>query len=187
MLFYFIFLNILLMGQDKMITPPLGLTFGMRESAYKTAMLKYGTFDKAEDEAYGRSLNFLNVSIGNTKSFVFVGKFVNNKLFEVVVGYNDDITEIEERYKDICSIISSKYGQGKSFRNFKYPYEDKEEDFELAVRSGHADIVTYWGTYETNEISVEINKIPAVSITYQSTTLVEEAVKKVDNNNSSQF
>lgn len=180
-----VFISSMILAQEKIITPPLGLTFGMNETDFKAVMNKYGTFKSKSSQSYGFGIHYNTVKIGSTTASLVIGKFVENKLFEIVAIYIVEDEDIQRKYKEICEIITTKYGKGEETRKFRYPYEDGDDDFVIAVKGGYTDISTLWVL--TNAISVEINKIPAINLIYQSTSLYDLVEKNKNSKNIDQF
>lgn len=178
MMVLFLLISLATFAQER-LTPPLGLSFGMTLESAKIKLNSAGTFNKSGISDFGKTLTYEKVKIGSTVSDMVMCKFVNNALFEVVIFYLIENTEIEEKYAEFCTIIRNKYGEGESYRNFKYPYEDTADDLEMAVKGGYASIVTYWSKSFTNSdaISVEIISAPAIKLSYQNGTLIDEATK----------
>lgn len=174
-----------LSAQDKVITPPLGLTFGMNESEFETAMARYGTPDSTTIEDFGEQVSFTDVKIGNTTADYFLGNFVDGKLFEAAVVYFVDDDKLQDKYDELCKIITSKYGTGESTRKFLFPFEDDEATFVDAVKGGYTEIMTLWQI--TNYIAISITYTPAVCLLYQSAELKEIADKKIEQKNAEQF
>ncbi len=180
-----VFVSSMIFAQEKIITPPLGLTFGMNETDFKAVLNKYGTFKSRTSQSYGFGINYNEVKIGSTIASLVIAKFVDNKLFEIGAYYIVDDEDIQSKYNEICQIITTKYGRGEETRNFRYPYKDGDDDFVMAVKGGYTDISTVWVL--TNAISVEINKIPAINLIYQSTSLYDIVEKNKNNKNVDQF
>jgi hypothetical protein len=174
-----------ILAQDKIITPPLSLSFGMSDVAFKTIMNKNGTYSETKTQDYGKSISYDLVNIGSSTATIFTGKFVNNKLFEINMYYLVEDEDIQDKYDEICEIISNKYGKGDEKRVFRYPYEDGDEDFVQAVKGGYTDIITFW--IFTNALSVEILKVPAIKVIYQSDSLYNEVEKIINGKNKDQF
>lgn len=183
-------MSVTMFGQTK-LSAPIGLTFGNSLESAKQILNQVGTFVEKTSRPYGISVQYSEVKIGATTADVVMCKFVNNKLFEVCVYYKADDEKIQSMYDNFCSIINTKYGKGKSFRIFRYPYKDGDEDFITAIEGGYADIETYW-THWTHEeeddaIVVEIIKVPAIRISYQNGVLFNEAKRIEDNKNNASF
>lgn len=166
------------LNAQKSLTPPVGLSFGMNLESAKQKLDPIGTFDESVTAVYGKRITYYNVKIGSTVSDMMGCKFVNDKLYEVVIFYDATHSEIENKYNSLCAIITDKYGEGQSYRNFKYPYEDKASDIEMAIKGGYANIATYWLKQFNNEdgISVKITSGMAIMLIYQHGVLTNEAI-----------
>lgn len=180
-----VLISSLIIAQEKIITPPLGLTFGMNETAFKSVMNKYGVYGSRTVQTYGIALSYNDVKIGSTTASFVIGKFVEDQLFEIGAFYIVEDADIQNKYNEICEIITNKYGKGDEIRNFRYPYKDGDDDFVMAVKGGYTDISTIWSL--TNSIAVGINKAPAITLIYQSTSLYEIVRQKMNNKNIDQF
>lgn len=179
-------------GQLK-LEAPVGLEFGSSLSTVKAKLSSRGKFDNEGKLEYGTSLTFLDVKIGSLTAFLAMTKFVDNKLFEVnFIFESENSNEIQDLYRKISNIIEGKYGIGKSYRDFKYPYSDGDDDMIIAIKNGYADISTYWTNFtnESDAISTEILSISdmlSVSLCYQNGELYEKAQAKVNVIDSSDF
>jgi hypothetical protein len=170
------------------LNPPIGLTWGSTVESTKQVLNKLGTFGEISDASYGKFLRYDKVAIGTTSADVVFLKFTNNKLFEIKIAYYVEDADIQSKYDQICQIITSKYGKGNEYRTFKYPYEDKASDFEMAVKGGYADISTFWiDMFTDGAITVEINKIPGIILGYQNSDLFKEARKASDSKDNVSF
>lgn len=179
----FVFLTMMLIVTSGIsqtpLNPPLGLKFGSTPDEVKKEVSSKGTYKTIETATYGKLLTFDDVIVGSTTAQSVMFKFVNNKLFAVTLIYIvENINELQAKYDNLSEIITSKYGQGHSFRTFRYPYDDTADDFAAAVRGGYADISTFWSKMFTGEdgIILELKRY-GVTMEYQSGALMSEALE----------
>lgn len=173
------------------VEAPMGLAFGSDMASVKSVMNNKGTFDSENIQSYGKSLLYSGVSVGVKNATLASFKFTDNKLFEVSLVFEPSReTEIEDMYDSICDIINAKYGRGESFRNFKYPYDDTDDDFLIALKGGYATIKTYWMKFDDEDsITVGIEKYGSlcVILKYQNGKLIDQAQNKQKELNTSEF
>lgn len=171
---------------------PLGLKFGCDRATVKQIIkAKGGSLSSEKATNYGSADTYSDFSIGSQTVYLGIFKFVDNKLFDIGL-FIDPISEpnIEKKYKEVCEIIEKKYGKGESFRNFKYPYKDTEEDVLSALRGEYATIISYWTNFSNNDgIIVEIQKLSSlyVHLGYQNGNLTDLAQSKQEKKNNSEF
>lgn len=189
---YFLLISLASFCQSK-LDAPLGLIFSSNRATVKSNLSsKDGVFDKESKHIYGTSLIYNDIKIGSLKSETSIFKFVDDKLFEVNLFFSPTHNnEIQDIYDDICKIIFDKYGKGESFRNFKYPYEDKADDQIIAMKKGYADITTFWLKFsDSDAITAKIlpfDEDIEVKLSYQSGNLLKLAMKKQEIQNKNDF
>jgi hypothetical protein len=177
------------LAQEVELKGAMGLTFGSNKATVKKIMASKGAIlmsDKADIIAY------TDFPIGTLKAYILFCKFVNDKLYEIVANFDPVLeAKTQERYDEICEIISSKYGKGDSRRLFTGTYTDGD-GFEMqAIRLGNADIATFWVNFKNGSgIIVEIvsiNDALRVKLTYQDGVLIDDAIKRDNLKNVSDF
>ena len=168
----------------------INLTFGMDKATVKSILLSKGTYHEMNKP---NVIGFINVSIGSKKAEFVLCKFVNNKLYSIICSFMpeaESISQAQELYDNFTTILTTKYGNASnSFRLFDYPFEDKSEDWELAIRSSKATIDTFWTIPDENGNTIElsITKDFTVEIEYQSKELTELAVEKEKSKDTDAF
>jgi hypothetical protein len=175
-----------------LLTGAIGLTFGSDKATVKSVLSTKGNYEPSVDKP--NMIGFLHVSIGTkTASFVLC-KFVDNKLYSIFCSFTPEAettSNAQEIYDDFSEILTTKYGNTtNSFRLFDYPFEDKSEDWDLAIRSSKATINSFWflPNKETgNCIILEIDKDFDVTIEYQSKALMDIAIEKQKSKDTNAF
>lgn len=170
-------------GQSKIVTPPLGLSFGMSKQQVKAILKNNGTLS---NESTDKCLFYLEIKIGNNVASYMLLSFVNDKLYECGASFQVSDNMIQSNYDTYCKIISDKYGEGRSRRDFRFPYEDGDEYFVSAVKGDYTNIMTIW-EYATTRVLVCITTKPFILILYADLVLRDVALKIEDSKNNKDF
>jgi hypothetical protein len=162
------------------LTGAMGITFGMNANSVKRIMVQKGGIVIPSTNG---NLTITNITMGTMRPGMVICKFVSNKLFDISIYFIPTLeAKTQELYDEISGIIVSKYGEGKSFRNFKGIYSDGDGYEMQAVKLGNADIVTYWSKFiNNNAIALQIYPLSDnlyVKLTYQDDKLAAEAEKQ---------
>ncbi len=180
-----------LFAQDSQeLKGPIGLEFGMnKESVTSILKSKQAVLQSSESDV----IIFKALKLGSKQPELGFCKFINDKLFEVVFIFNPKLeAKTQSEFDEISDIIENKYGKpSNSFRNFNGIYKDGDGYEMQAVRTGNATISNYWTNFK-NESAISIKLFPSdnsvfVLLGYQDGILIDEAVKKQNDKNTSEF
>lgn len=166
-----------------------GLKFGMTLSEVKAAWNTRGLLyqDYQTIKSTIGSIVYLNLSVGTETFDIGVAKFIDNKLYEVILSkipLQDSFAQ--DVYFGLLSILASKYNNGSLHREFRSPYKEGDGYEMQAVRMGKADIYAVWNFSPISIIKLEIQPWEsglAVAMIYQSVELyteVDKVIKKVN-------
>jgi hypothetical protein len=154
---------------EKTITAPIGLSFGMSVAQVKAAMAKKGAILDAKYSKKDR-LIFNNVKVGpKTTDFIKL-LFVDDKLFDVTMYYNEIQGNLQKGFDQLKETLENKYGSGEYYRNFDSPYKDGDGYEMQAIKLGKGYISSYW-TFKNASISLEIDETLAIKLGYQDSEL----------------
>lgn len=148
------------------------------------AEVKVNNADKGytyyEDEAVGKdALVATGANFAGENDCIILWRFTSDKLFEGVVIITPELkAKSMEKYKDMKSKISGKYGEGSTYESYDYPYEEGDGHWETAFRLGKGQLSTYWEFEDSNTLGMELTEDLTIKITYQSTKFVREAIEK---------
>ena len=162
---------------------PIGLTFGQNIDIVKLILDKKGEYVDTTNVDYGTVLTYSNINLEYLTSEIIICKFVGDSLFEVDMLFRSTIIhDIEKKYDEVCNIVISIYGEGDSFRSFKYPYSDKSSDLIEALMNGSADIKTRWQFMFLEEDAVsaqiiEYDQSLYVKVSWQNGKLINKVLK----------
>jgi hypothetical protein len=191
LLFTLIVSTITLFAQSEQpeLNGALGLTFGMNKSTVKNIITEKGGIVEISKSG---NFSITKLNMGTKKPDVVITKFVNDKLFEIVVVFMvAQEAKTQDVFDDIKSIIETKYGKGNSYRTFKGIYSDGDGYEMQAVRTGNATISTYWLNFkDENAIGLEISNTDnfmLVRLDYQDGKLLDIASKQEDAKNNVEF
>jgi len=162
------------------LTGAMGITFGMNANSVKRIMVQKGGIVIPSTNG---NLTITNITMGTMRPGIVICKFVSNKLFDISICFIPTLeAKTQELYDEISGIIVSKYGEGKSFKNFKGIYSDGDGYEMQAVKLGNADIATYWSYFlNKNIIALQICPLSEnlyIKLTYQDDKLAAEAEKQ---------
>jgi hypothetical protein len=171
------------------LTGAMGLTFGMNAISVKNIMMQKGGI--VETSKTGK-LIITNITMGTEKPTMVFCDFSNNKLYDISIYFSPTFeAKTQELFDEISKIIVSKYGEGKSFRNFKGIYKDGDGYEMQAIKLGYADIVTYWNKFlNDNVIALEIfplNNNLYIKLSYQDDKLAAELEKQQSIKDNAEF
>ena len=179
-------------GGKTLLTGAIGLTFGSDKATVKSVLSTKGNYEPSVDKP--NMIGFLHVSIGTKTAGFVLCKFVDNKLYSIFCSFTpeaENTSKAQELYDEFTTILTTKYGNAaNSFRLFDYPFEDKSEDWDLAISSSKATISSYWflPNKETgNSIDLEIDKDYYVTIEYQSKALTDIAIERQKSKDTNAF
>jgi hypothetical protein len=158
----------------------LGIKFGSSRASVIIALkAKGGILSLKESSADW--VYFKNLKLGHRAAGAFIVKFIDNKAYEGDFLFDPGAdAHTLEYYFSLVNDINESYGTGDLRKNFKDPYNDKDEDdIKIsAIKNGNAEYVTYWQSENKNTIAASIDEGLAVLLTYQDETLTGEAVKR---------
>lgn len=170
-----------------------GLKFGMSPNEVKALWSTKGKLSEAYTplQAAVGSILFKNLKVGTETFDIAVVKFVNMKLYDIILSkipYSDGFAQ--DIYDNLQEILITKYGNGSSIRHFEGIYEDGDGYEMQAVKLGEATIATYWDFSPISIIklgieSAEVNLI--VIMQYQSVELCKEVNKATNKANKIEF
>lgn len=127
------------------ITGFMGIEFKSGLQEVKSKMEKE-KFLESTDVGDGVIL-YKNVDFLGRKADIFFS-FYEDKFYRgMAVFYPKNESEYISLYNEIKGYVSKKYGQGKSYESYKYPYEKNDGHTETAIQLGKASFSTYWGGY----------------------------------------
>ena len=131
------------------------------------------------------NLIVLEADFAGESDCLIIWKFTSNKLFEGTVLISPDLkARAMEQYEQMSSKISGKHGTGETYESYDYPYEKGDGHWETAFKLGKGNLSTYWNFDDGNIISMTLTENLSIRVTYQSTDLVSEAVRKQEADNS---
>ena len=172
-------------SSQKELTGAIGLTFGSDRATVKSILLTKGSYYEMNDI---NVLGFTEVSVGTRIAGAVLCNFVDNKLYRIICSFEpsgNNTIKAQELYDNFVTILTAKYGRASnSFRLFDYPFEDKSEDWDLALESNKATIDSFWfmPDKETgNCIILSIDNKFNVTIEYQCTDLMKIAIDRQKN------
>ncbi len=181
-----------LFGQRK-LDAPLGLTFGTNMATVKSIFNTKGGLHLSDEKTdVGIDVNYRQIRVGTLDTYVSSYRFVNDKLFEVLFTFDPlNNNHIQSKYNEICDVIIGKYGKGKSTRDFKYPYNDGDNDMQIAIERNYTQIKTIWTTFaDGGDLILAIisgGETCRVLLNYRSGKFNEEAKKREILKNNSEF
>jgi hypothetical protein len=169
----------------------LGMTFGINKVTVKTIISNKGGVPNGTG-SNPNVLSFTKVKMGTKICDNVSCKFIDDKLYKIIIAFFPEVeAKTQELYDYIRSIIVDKYGETKSYRDFKGIYTDGDGYEMQAVRTGNADIVSYWTDFKNeNAITLEIKAIEDfvyVSLSYEDGILIKEAIKREEAKNATEF
>lgn len=98
--------------------------------------------------------------------------FFKNQFSDAIVIYKYEINRAFQKYDEMCSLISSKYGEPTSrSRWFKTPYEDGDGYEEQAIKLNKGHVSSTWVFGDGNTISTYIVDNLDVFVDYCNTEL----------------
>lgn len=159
----------------------LGIPFGSSRASVIAALnAKGGILDRKESKP--DFIVYRGIKLGHREARLFVIKLVNDKAFQADFIF-DPILDARaiEYYYSLVNDITEIYGNGESNKKFKEPYSDSDDDgIKIsAIKSGNADYTTIWvSPSNNNAISIQIDETLTVTLTYQDSKLIEEAIKQ---------
>ena len=152
-----------------------GIPFGSDLSFVKSVMIRKGA--SIDEQVEERLISYKNVKFGGREAKYVFFKFFDDKLFEGRVVFKHDLySRTLDLYNEIKNDVSLKYGIGRSFESYDYPYEKGDGHWETALKLGKADISTFWSDGDLVTISLEIYEDFSIDLTYQDNDLVGQAV-----------
>lgn len=177
-------------AQEDPISEFYGVKFGSTKAQVMSKMTNKGFKPKSNNPSYliYEKVKFLNKEV----SMIF--KFVDDELFEGVVLFTPDLeSQLIRMYRSISDDVRMKYGKGRDYETYDYPYEKGDGHELTAIRLGKAQFTTYWGIQsvegtegkEPNTISLEIDPKGYIALTYQDSERIAKAIaqqnsKKID-------
>lgn len=129
---------------------------------------------------YATEADFAGVS-----NCLIVWSFTSDKLFQGVVLIKPELSaKAMKEYDNMRTKIEGKYGEGKTYESYDYPYEKGTEHWETAFSLGKGSLDTYWVFDDGNSLSMKLTEDLYIKVTYQSTELVNEELSKREAVNS---
>jgi len=156
---------------EKILSAPIGLSFGMSIIQVKAVMAKKGA---TPDVKYSKNdrLIFNKVKAGPKTTEFIKMLFVDDKLFDISMHFNEIEGNLQRGFDQLKEPLDSKYGPGELFRSFDYPYKDGDGYEMQAIRLGKGSISSYW-TFKNATISLEISETLDIELGYQDTELAK--------------
>lgn len=102
-------------------------------------------------------------------------------LHTVKTVYDSSESSYASDYSELVDLFKKKYGEPKSYRLFRRPFEDGDGYEWTAIRTGKASIASYWQHPSGDIISIEVSKVGAIVLSYQSTTVFRQCQESEDN------
>jgi hypothetical protein len=156
---------------EKILTAPIGLSFGMSPAQVKVVMAKKKSIPDLKLSKKDR-LIFNKVKVGpKTTNFIMM-LFVDGKLFDVMMFYDELEANLQERFDVLKETLDNKYGSGEYYRNFESPYHDGDGYEMQAIRLGKGSISSYW-TFKNATISLEITESLDIKLVYEDEKLAK--------------
>ena len=121
------------------------------------------------------------VDFAGTSDCMIIWMFTSDKLFQGIVSITPDLTaKAMSEYDSMKAKISGKYGEGKTYESYDYPYDEGDGYWETAFKLGKGHLNTFWTFEDGNSLSMELMENLTITIKYQSTELVGERIKQQD-------
>ena len=172
-----------------------GLTWGMNQNDVNSLMTEQGCIVQVQ----GRGFSTF-VMDGNTqKPFLIEGRFIDNKLFNIIVGYIS-IDMVQQKvnkltipisdYNEINETLLQTYGQPtKIQRDFTGGYKDGDGKEVEAIKKHQATLITTWTVSNGNVASLRIvyTKAMVVGVSYEYAPLMKDAHDRKLKLNSYQY
>jgi hypothetical protein len=167
----------------------LGIKFGSSKAIVLAAMKAKGAIlDKENTDA--TNLVFSDVKLGARTADGFIVKFVNDKAFEADYIFKPEAEgKLLGEYNDLVADIARVYGKGEATNKYTSPYKEGEGDDDTLVglSAGKIDISTLWVDANQNSVGITISTDMTVDLTYQNDKLTDEAIKKQQAKDKSDF
>ena len=120
-------------------------------------------------------------NFAGTSDCMIIWMFTSDKLFQGIVSITPDLeAKAMSEYDNMKTKISGKYGEGKTYESYDYPYDEGDGHWETAFKLGKGHLDTFWNFEDGNSLSMKLGEDLAIKIVYQSTELVAEKIKQRD-------
>ena len=164
-----------------------GLTWGMNRADSHT-LIAANAGNKMQTHGKGFITYIMD---GNTeKPFFLETRFIDNKLFEIIIGYVaidlvqqkvDKLSVPVSQYNEINEILLSTYGQPTTVqRDFTGGYKDGDGREVEAIKKHKATLITSWVRPNGNDVSLRImyTKAMVVAVMFENGAMLKEAHKR---------
>ncbi len=124
-----------------------------------------------------------NVKIGQRTTYSTAFSLHEGKFYQGTAFFEaSSESRIIDLYETLIEEITGVYGEGDSYRNFDYPFEEGDGLELTAIELEKATFSTYWKTKldngQENYISLEITDKLLVKMVYQDSELTDKAIEK---------
>lgn len=173
-----------------------GLTWGMNRADSYT-LITGNVGNKLQTNGKGFITYMMD---GNTeKPFFLETRFIDNKLFEIIIGYVaidlvqqkvDKLSVPVSEYNEINEILLSTYGQPTTIqRDFTGGYKDGDGREVEAIKKHKATLITSWVRPNGNDVTLRImyTKAMVVAVMFENGAMLKEAHKRKLKLNSYQY
>jgi len=154
----------------------LGIKFGSSKAEVIAAVKAKGgqlSQDKADQVV------FTGVKLGHLSSAVFFVKFVDDKAYSGIFGFQSDVEDKTiDFYNDLVDQVTGVYGPGKSEKNFRSTFKDGDGYEITAIKEGDADYRTIWRDGDRTGIQAMINDKLYIYLFYRDNALSAQADAK---------
>ena len=103
----------------------------------------------------------------------------DDKLFQGIVVITPELSaKAMKEYDDMREKIAGKYGKGKTYESYDYPYDEGDGHWETAFELGKGHLNTYWIFDDGNALSMTLTEDLSVRVRYQATELTQQEINK---------
>lgn len=127
-----------------------------------------------DNALYATEADFAGVS-----NCLIAWSFTSDKLFQGIVLITPKLSaKAMTEYDNMRAKIEGKYGEGKTYESYDYPYEKGTKHWETAFKLGKGRLNTYWSFDDGNMLSMTLAEDLTIKVTYQCSKLVKEEISK---------
>ncbi|HEK20987.1 MULTISPECIES: hypothetical protein [unclassified Mucilaginibacter] len=162
----------------KPIQGVLGIKFGSDLATVTEAVkTKGGVINRAGSKP--DRLFVENISLGTKKSEYVIFLFIDNKMYGAAFVFKPELKpQLVDSYNALVKDISSVYGEGRSVKDFKPPYEEGDGYEVQAITTGNASFLTYWINDDKSQINIMPQPDGTILLGYKDGKLGKLATEK---------
>lgn len=179
---FFLLLTLLLLASISLFTEAnttsdgfWGIEWGTSFNVVESSLIDKGVTILAKDQD-----TLMGEGVFSGRESTILVRFYDNQMSSAMVIFDYEKDRVQYIYDEIVELLTEKYGEPTdNVREFEWPYNEGDDDEEMAIAVGKALIYSEWILSDGNRIKVIIGTRtqykPQVALLYSHKELSEKA------------